>query len=382
MSVRDIGAAFAKPKRHAKVNGSAGVAALTDLPRLLDLAEMARTEPVPPAFVVKDWLPCGEVALFAGHGGTGKSAIALYLAVCVALGRAFFGIPTQRRRVLLLSLEDTEPVLHWRLTRLAAWIGFDLADLAGWLTIADGADVAGELLTETRDGAALTHVYEWLRQRMADAAVLIVDGASDAFGGNEINRRQVRMFVRAIRRLIPRTGAAVIIAHVDKTTAKSGDTTQGYSGSTAWSNSVRARWYLRPDESGDGLLLELQKANLAPAGAQIAVRWNESAHVFVGECAMPAGRLERLTVESDEKAAVLELIRKADTEGAPIPAATAGSRTSHMVAEARGLPSSLAGRRGKARFYRHVEELRAAGAVRAEPMRKENRHAAEVLRAN
>ena len=83
-----------------------------------------------------------------------------------------------------------------------------------------------------------------------------------------------------------------------------------------------------------------------------------------------------------ESGMVLDLIRKADAAGAPLPAATAGTRTAHMVAEAQGLPTAMCGRRGKARFYRYIEELRAAGAVRAEPLRKENRHSAEVLRAN
>lgn len=172
--------------------GSGGPA--LELPRLIDLRSLP-TAPPPPAFIVPDWLPAGEVALFAGHG-TGKSAIALYRACCVALGRPFFGLPTVRRRVLLLAAEDTQAVTHWRLTRLAVHMGFEVAGLADWLTIADATGADAELLTETRDGAALTHVYEWLRQRMADHEVLILDGASDTFGACEINRRQVRQFVR------------------------------------------------------------------------------------------------------------------------------------------------------------------------------------------
>ncbi|MBK9245177.1 MAG: AAA family ATPase [Burkholderiales bacterium] len=351
------------------------------LPRLIDLQALA-DDPPPPRFIVPVWLPQGEVTLFAGHGGTGKSAIALYLAVCVALGRPFFGMPTERRRVLLLSLEDAAAVLHWRIARLSAWIGFDIADLARWLTIVDGTGADAELLAETKHGAALTHVYEWLRQQMHGAEVLIVDGASDAYGASEIDRRHVRMFLRAVRRLIPASGAAVLLAHVDKASARAGDTSQGYSGSTAWSNSVRARWYLRPDETRDGLLLELQKANLAPAGAQIAVRWNPEYHVFAGECELPAGRLDRAVRDSDERAAVLALIRAAAASGNPLPAAASGQRTAHSVAEARDdCPGSLRGKAGRARFYRHVEALRAAGSVRVEAVRKANRHAVEVLRA-
>jgi hypothetical protein len=375
-------AAAARLARRAADEAPAAERSAGELPRLLDLAELIG-DPLPPAFIVPDWLPAGEVTLFAGHGGTGKSAIALYLAVCLALGRPYFGLPVQRRRVLLLALEDPADVLRWRLARLAAWAGFDVADLAGRLAIADGAGADAELLIDTRDGAVLTHGYEWVRDRMrsTDAEVLLVDGASDAFGGNEINRRHVRQFVRAIRRLIPPHGAAVILAHVDKATAKSADTTQGYSGSTAWSNSVRARWYLRPDDAGDGLLLELQKSNLSAAGAQIAVRWNAEYSVFAGEVSMPAGRLERATAEIDERAAVLALIRKADADGEPMPTATRGERTAHAFAEARGLPPALCGKRGRARFYAAIEALRAAGAVRVDSILRPNRHYSEVYRA-
>lgn len=355
--------------------GSGGPA--LELPRLLDLRALPIVPP-PPAFIVPDWLPAGEVALFAGHGGTGKSAIALYLACCVALGRPFFGLPTVRRRVLLLAAEDTQAVTHWRLARLAVHMGFEVADLADWLTIADATGADAELLTETRDSAALTHVYEWVRQRMADHEVLILDGASDTFGASEINRRHVRQFVRAVRRLVPATGAAVIVAHVDKATARNADTSQGYSGSTAWSNSVRARWYLRPDDAGGGLLLELQKSNLAAAGASIAVRWNPEYHVFVGEATTPPGRHERHTREGDERAAVLALIRDAEAAGDPLPTATRGERSAHAVAEARGLPEPLRGKRGRARFYAAVEALRAAGAVRVRTVKTACRHFREV----
>ncbi|MCA3222790.1 MAG: hypothetical protein ING41_10460 [Burkholderiales bacterium] len=44
------------------------------------------------------------------------------------------------------------------------------------------------------------------------------------------------------------------------------------------------------------------------------------------------------------------------------------------------MPQALRGRRGRSRFYRHVEALRAAGAVRVEAVRKANRHAVEFRR--
>jgi RecA-family ATPase len=353
-----------------------------ELPRVLDLAALAKAEPAAPEFVVAGWLPCGEVALLAGHGGSGKSAIALYLAVCVALGRPFFGIPTQRRRVLFVSLEDGEAVLHWRLRRIAEWIGVSLEALREWLVLADGSHAEAELYTETKHGAALTHVYEWTAKQMEGREVLVLDGISDAYGADEIRRRHVRAFVRAVRRLVPATGAALLLGHIDKASAKLGDTSQGYSGSTAWNNSVRSRWYLRPEVESGELLLELQKSNYSPAGAQVRIRWLEHAHVFAGEVAMPAGKLERELAESDERESVLRHIAEAQAAGDPVPAATTGSRTSWSVLRQRtGFPPALAASTGKRRFWEHVEALRAAGRIRSAEHRTASRKCREVLHA-
>src|SRR5690606_33349129 len=103
--------------------------ATDDAPRLLDLTALAQHDPKPPAFIVPGWLPAGEVTLFAAHGGTGKSATALRLAVCLTVGRDWHGLPVEQRCVEYVSFEDSEPVLHWRLHRLCQALGVRLADL-------------------------------------------------------------------------------------------------------------------------------------------------------------------------------------------------------------------------------------------------------------
>lgn len=349
---------------NAEVDSYAAISA--GLPVEVDLAVLARSAPTPPAFIVKDWMPEGEVTLLSGHGGSGKSAIALYFSVCIALGRPAFGIETQRRRVLFLYLEDGREILHWRLARICAWLGCDLADLEGWFVPYDGSHSDAALMIETRDGTTLTHVYEWLRAQMADMQVLVIDGASDSFGGNENARAQVRGFVRSLRRLVPSDGAVLLIGHVDKAAAVSGDTTQGYSGSTAWNNSVRARWYLRKDQ--DDLVLEMQKANHAAAGQSITIRWNAEASVFVADQAVPATQLERDLLAADDREKLVELIRTAKVR---IPAAATGQRTAYHVLSALGLPQAY--QRNKRRFWTDLDVLRNAGRVVEVPYRTADR---------
>lgn len=358
-----------------------GSAADIEHPAEIDLRQLVG-DPRPPAHIIRDWLPAGEVTLLAGHGGAGKSALALYLAVCVALGREWYGLPTARRRVLHLSAEDGVDVIHWRLSRVCAWLGVDLADLAGWLRVIDASHADVELTDETRDGPVMTSRYAWLRDQMRDAQVLVIDGASDTHGGSEIVRRHVRMYVRALRRLVPADGAVLVLAHVAAHVARSPETSEGYSGSTAWNNSVRARWYVRRDDDADELILSAPKTNHAGAVGDIRLRWSEAAHLFLAVVSPAAGHIDRALAEGDEREKVLAMIRAASAAGDPLPAATAGTRTAYSVAEARAdFPAGLRSKAGRARFHRHVEALRAAGAVRVESQRYGTRNSREVLRA-
>jgi hypothetical protein len=68
----------------------------------------------------REWLvhglvPQKTVTLFGGDGGTGKSLLALQLAVAVAAGTAWIGKPVSHGRVIFLSAEDDDDELHRRL---------------------------------------------------------------------------------------------------------------------------------------------------------------------------------------------------------------------------------------------------------------------------
>jgi RecA-family ATPase len=352
-----------------------------DLPALVDLHHLASTEPMRPPFIIDGWLPEGEVTLLAGHGGTGKSQIALMLATCVAAGKPFLGMPTQRRRSAFLSLEDGRRVLHWRLSRICSWLGVNLVQLAGELILWDGSAASEPLASEERDKLELTHVYEWLRAQIAGEGVqlLVIDGASDAFDADENRRAQVRKFIMSLRRLVPTNGAVVLLGHVNAQTSRNPETSQGYSGSTAWNNSVRARWYLREEAGEDqSLLLEVQKSNLSASGHSVRLRWNDEAHVHVGELSMPGTKLERRLTEADEREVLLRLIKEAPE---PIPASTSGPRTSwHVLSVHPDFPASLRGKDGRKRTFAHIETMRGSSAVRAETMKYGRGNTKEVLR--
>lgn len=373
----------ATPEQRAAAD-AAGIGAPI-MPVRVDLRALAATDPQPPKFIWELWLQQGEVALFAGHGGAGKSMLLLFILVCIALGRNLWGSRVERRRVGIFSFEDGADVLHWRLSRICALLGVALPDLDGWLLVFDGTEADATMAQSTPDGLMTTATYAWVGDRIKlDAIeVLAIDGAADVYAGNENSRSEVKKFIRLLRRLIPRTGAVVLLAHVNRITAEAGARSEGYSGSTAWHNSVRNRWFLYPerDEEGEAadVILESQKANSARAGAQIRLRWSEAAGLFVVNESVPRTSLERELAKIDVRDTIVRMIGEAYDRGDPVPAAAAGPRTTYRVMSAMaGFPESLRGA-GKARFQRVIEELRQGGRITVAGWRGKDRHTVNVL---
>lgn len=87
----------------------------------------ANPSPVPESLLGDGLLRPGQLCLVHGADGSRKSWAALHLAVALASGQGWFGIPSRPGgvRVGLVSLEDDEPVLLSRLDRIVACEGAD-----------------------------------------------------------------------------------------------------------------------------------------------------------------------------------------------------------------------------------------------------------------
>jgi len=231
----------------------------------------------PPAFVWDDYLPRGVVALWGAHGGTGKSTCALMLAVSVVTGRPLFGASTTQVPAVFVSLEDGTNIVRHRLAGICRAWGIDPLSLADRLRIVDGTENPELFAADDRSAGDVTAAYVELSRLVEStrAGLVVVDNASDSFGGDEINRRQVRGFMRALVQVARLTDCAVcLLAHVDKNTSrnKKAEGGEGYSGSTAWHNSARSRIFMTRGD--DGLLtLEHQKSNLGKRREPITLEW-------------------------------------------------------------------------------------------------------------
>lgn len=331
-------------------------------------------EPPEPRFVIPGWMPENTVTLLAAHGGTGKSFMSLYIGLCLATGRHPFalGEDVPRVRVVLYSAEDDLTAMQWRLRRYMRLMGITPAELQGWLLVLDATASDNVLFTRDRNGAGkTTKRFAWLREqcRAFGAAVLIFDNASDGFDGNEVERAAVRQFISALKRAAPTT---LLLSHVDAASsmAQPGEG-KGYSGSTAWNNSVRSRWLMARYENDD-IVLSLQKSNYARTGSEAAIRWSDDRKLFE----VVSHRIG-VAKANDHRALLLGMLRKLTVEmGKDVsPAKTSQTSAFNLMKDMPGFPNGL--KTGD--VAREVQAWIAEGLAREEHYSRGNRHEGQRL---
>lgn len=346
--------------------------------KVLPFGDLAHTDPAPPAFWWDGYMPAGEVTLFGAHGGTGKSLIALMLAVSLALGQPLFGVPTRRAVVVFYSAEDTPETVRFRLHKICRLLAVDIASLEGRLHILDATSCDPVLFHEVsargqRTGAT-TPTYAALVEYFESVAgdVLVIDNASDVFDGNEIARAMVRAFMRSLVQIArPRGGGVLLLAHVDKLTARGqASGTDAYSGSTAWHNSARSRLYLARGLDG-GLSIEHQKSNHGRQRDPLSLIWPEDGLPQVD--APASGFVHHLVASVDAKA-LLKLIGEAYGRGEYV--ATDPRSRYHAAAVLGALPT-FPKRRSRAEVFAMLREAESRGFLTREIYRDRNRKAHE-----
>lgn len=257
--------------------------------RVVDPVTLQGKEVPPREWLWEDWIPMKSVTALYGDGGTGKSLLAMQLMTAVAVGRPFLGCEVRSCNVMGLFCEDGESELHRRQANINRQLGIDFADM---MNIRWVARVGEEnlLMTFASDGRG--EPTPFFHQIVAEAKrigaqFIVVDTAADTFGGNENIRAQVRQFISMLNRLaLEIDGAVVLLAHPSQTGRAAGT---GDGGSTAWSNSVRSRLYLKfDDDNKDGLpgktklrVLSRMKANYASIGEKVTLEMVDG--VLVGD---------------------------------------------------------------------------------------------------
>ena len=336
------------------------------------------TDHTPPAHVIERIVPRGVVTLLGGHGGTGKSVLALTLAAHVATGRSWSGLSIEQGDVLFVSLEDPGSLVNFRLRRIAEAYNLNANLIAERLLILDGSDADASLVGEVReDGVTrlgFTTAFAELEKGSQGRALIVVDNASDGFDANENDRRSVRGFMRGLAQVARSNDAGLILlAHIDKVAARHGGQGNNYSGSTGWHNGSRSRLALIVGD--DGVELRHEKANLTRAMPDpLNLFWTDNGVL------MPTGVNASTGHQRDDTGSVLSALQAAWAAGDDVSAARTGSTTSQAVLSTfEELPKHLRGSTGRSAFWTAMGKLQSSGAVETQEIVTLSRHKKRVL---
>jgi len=238
---------------------------------------------------LRDMVPASDITLFYGDGGTGKSLLALQMAVAAAAGIPWLGRDTRHGPAFYLSAEDDVDELHRRLSAICADAGVGmhrLADLhirsvAGTSAVLAAFDKLSTI-APTAGWRELVSEVERLRP-----ILVVLDTLGNLFAGNEIDKSHASQFINLVRGLALRYRCAVLLlAHPSLSGMSSGS---GTAGSVAWSNATRSRLYLdRVREGGvevdpDERILTTKKSNYGPVGDTIRLRWSRGVFIVTDD---------------------------------------------------------------------------------------------------
>jgi RecA-family ATPase len=337
-----------------------------------------RGRAIPPRkFVAPGMVPYGVVTGLYGPPGKGKSTLAMQLQAAAASGGEWCGRAVEPIKSVGVYCEDDEDELMRRWQRIEdhMQIGEDDSRNARMVSRLGDDNI---LATFTKSGIIeLTPLHKQVIDFAKDehAELVILDTVSDCFAGNENDRPQVRQFVQVALGTIAReiAGAVMFLAHPSRAGMADGS---GQSGSTAWEGTVRSRLYFHDEDAPSGgsldrdaRVMKIAKANYAPSGIEIPMRYSNG--VFVPD--LPAGNPYRAPVD-DVFMTLLDAVSHD------------GRRVSHMPRAANYAPREFA-RSPQRQGYREpdfeaaMNRLFAAKSIRVEEFGPPSRRYQQIVKA-
>lgn len=284
-------------------------------------------------WLIKGWMPWGQVTVLYGPGGDGKTLLAQHLMSSVATGLPWLGMSVERVPALGLFCEDDDDELHRRQADINRHLGIDFDNLRDlrWISRV-GEDNA--IMRFKSGGGAGTPQAILSQLRAAALAVqarfLVIDGASHTFAGNEIIRGQVTEYISSLRTLAQEIdGCVLLLAHPSAAGMASG---RGDGGSTGWSNAVRSRWYLSRPKTATGApadpdarVLQNMKSNYSALADDINMVWRDGVFVLPEQIASRQGALAAVNKSNRCESAFIEALVRLGHQGIAVSAKRGGS---------------------------------------------------------
>jgi len=94
-----------------------------DMLELDDTSDWLAVDVPPRRWLLEDWFPIAEGALWTGAGAVGKSLSTQQLAICVATGAPFLGVSVTQASSIYISCEDSKEELQRRFKAIVTELG-------------------------------------------------------------------------------------------------------------------------------------------------------------------------------------------------------------------------------------------------------------------
>lgn len=309
-------------------------------------------------FIIENIVPRGDVTLLGGHGGTGKSMLAMSLGLCVAGGTGdIFGIKTKEATVAYFDFENRPETSALRIQAIARDLGIRQNALNRRFRYYSFKN-CGPIFRQQghrAHGIIETALYYAFLKAIEGVDFIIIDHATCAFDGDENKRQDVRRFIDALGTAAQANNAAILLlVHVDKHGARGFSNGNSYSGSSEWNNAVRSRLALVAEQ--EGVTLVHEKSNHGKLTAPVSLVFGDSGALKLARCRREIDN-EQLVADAKHVRVALE---KAESEKLLV----IDSPRGHFALEnTEELPPHLTGTSGRRRVARVLHHLKRQGLV-------------------
>lgn len=186
----------------------------------------------------QDW-SAEDITITTAEGGTGKTTLKLYEAICLALGERFLGFHChQRGKTLFVTGEDTDKKLAAMLGQIIRQMGL-FEDIPGNAekvqTILDSIFIKKEadLCLITKDKLGFLHMNADAYRRVSEAVqdikpkLIVFDPISSFWGSESALNDMNKAVIKFMSMLVDESGACVeMINHIGKASSASKDMSQ------------------------------------------------------------------------------------------------------------------------------------------------------------
>lgn len=181
--------------------------------------EWFETEPPAQEFSIEPLTPIGAVTLINAHGGTGKSLLALKMAIHITLGISILGAVTNGEKVAYMSLEDSEDILRRRIYKLIQDLSKEVQDrlqeLNDRLMFIDGYGKEMHVAQYNQNNVKITGIVKKLIEllKKENIKTLFVDTFIRSHTLNENDNGQMGAVLVAFEKIATEARCAVILLH-------------------------------------------------------------------------------------------------------------------------------------------------------------------------